>query len=205
MRLPTTLSVAGSIRVTRLPGALVTQIESSPTASIVAGSGNVMTAVTKSVVGSILATVPPGPLEIQIEPKAATTSWADGWTSVATRVPPGGSSGAGLRILFEARAARTATSAKRTTPPTPMNSFREFTCGGYSPALPDLLRPLSDRHVDPGCRRDLDMIEGASRHLMEDRHCVLRPVRFQQGYLAEPVDLDGIEVRPQRLPELAVL
>src|SRR5438309_12077405 len=95
-RLPTTRSVAWSIRVTRLPGALVTQIEAAPTARTVAGSGNVMTAVTASVVGSILAIVAPGPLEIQIEPKPATTSWADGRTSVATRVPPGGSSGAGL-------------------------------------------------------------------------------------------------------------
>jgi len=74
LRLPTTRLVAGSIRVTRLPGALVSQIESVPTARIAAGSGNVITAVTASVVGSILATELLGPVETQIEPKPAVTS-----------------------------------------------------------------------------------------------------------------------------------
>src|SRR5207249_1935311 len=101
----TMVSVLGLIRTTALIFWTPTQIEPAPTARIVAGSGNVMTAVTASVVGSILATVRSGPLEIQIEPKPATTSWADGRTSVATRVPPGGSSDAGFRILFAARAA----------------------------------------------------------------------------------------------------
>src|SRR6266446_4359598 len=132
MRLPTTRLVAGSMRVTRLPGALVSQIESAPTARICAGSGNVNTAVTASVVGSILATVLPGPLETQIEPKPAVTSWADGKGIVATRVPPAGSAGTRLRRLFAARSPRTATRANRATTVTPMTSFRAFTRRGYS-------------------------------------------------------------------------
>ena len=110
--MPVAVFVAGSIRVTVLPGTLVTQTAPAPTASTEAGSETWIAAVTALLVGSIRVTVRLGPFETQIDPKPLVTSRGVETGMVATSVPPGGRS-ARAAAAPSAAIARTMLSAIR--------------------------------------------------------------------------------------------